>query len=389
MAPETENPLPVTVAAVIVTATVPVDVSVTVCVVAVFTLTLPNPMLPALTPSVAVPDPSCNEKVVAVPPALAVNVAVCPVLTDDTVAVKLPVVAPAATVMLAGTVTAELLLTRPTTNPPLAAAALSVTVQLSVPAPVIVPLVQVRPLNTGVPVPLKLIKVDVPLDELLVIVSEPEAAPATVGSNRTVSVAVWLPVKVIGNVTPETVKPVPAAEAALMVTPEVPPDERTKVCVAAVFTFTLPNDKLSELTFSAIDDAPSCTPKVSVTPFAEADKVTACATFTADTAAENVPLFWPLATVTAAGTTTAGLLLATLTANPPMAAAAFSVTVHVSVPAPVIDPLEQLSAVSAGTPVPLRVTAVDAPVEELLFKVSEPEAVPAAVGSNWTLSVTV
>jgi hypothetical protein len=185
------------------------------------------------------------------------------------------------------------------------------------------------------------------------------------------------------------VKPVPATEAALIVTPEVPPDDRTKVSVAAVFTFTLPNDKLSELTFSAIAATPNCTPKVSVTPFAEADKVTACATFTAFTVAGYVALFWPLATVTLAGTATAGLLLLRLTARPPLAAAAFSVTVHVSVPAPVIDPLEQLSAVSAGTPVPLRLTAVDAPVEELLLSVSEPEAVPAAVGSNCTLSVTV
>jgi len=303
--------------------------------------------------------------------------------------VKFAVVAPGATLTLAGTVTAELLLVRLTAKPPVAAAAFSVTVQLSVLAPAIVLLVQVRPLNTGVPVPLRLIEVDVPLEELLVIVSEPEAAPATVGSNCTVSVAVWLPVKVIGNVTPETVKPVPATEAALMVTPEVPPDDRIKVCVAAVFTFTLPNDKLSELTFSAIDDAPSCTPKVSVTPFAETDKVTACATFTADTVAENVALLAPPATVTIAGTTIAELLLAKLTASPPLAAAAFSVTVHVSVPAPVIDPLEQLSAVSTGIPVPLRLTAVDAPVEELLLRVSEPEAVPAAVGSNWTLSVTV
>jgi hypothetical protein len=58
VAPDTENPLPATVAALIVTAAVPVDDSVKVCVVAVFTLTLPNPMLPALTPSVTVPDPS-------------------------------------------------------------------------------------------------------------------------------------------------------------------------------------------------------------------------------------------------------------------------------------------------------------------------------------------
>ncbi len=105
-------------------------------------------------------------------------------------AVKLPVVAPDATVTLAGTVTAELLLARLTANPPLAAAVFKVTVQLSLPAPVIVPLVQVRALNTGTPVPLKLIRVDVPLAELLVRVSWPVDAPAVLGSNWTVSVAV-------------------------------------------------------------------------------------------------------------------------------------------------------------------------------------------------------
>jgi hypothetical protein len=80
-------------------------------------------------------------------------------------------VAPGATVTVAGTVTAELLLARLTANPPLAAATFSVTVQLSVPAPVIDPLVQLSPLNTGTPVPLRLIKVEVPLKELLVNVS--------------------------------------------------------------------------------------------------------------------------------------------------------------------------------------------------------------------------
>jgi hypothetical protein len=112
------------------------------------------------------------------------------VLTEVTVAVKLPVVDPAATVTEAGTVTAVLLLARLTANPPLAAATFSVTVQLSVPAPVIDPLVQLSPLNTGTPVPLRLITVEVPLDELLVRVNEPLAAPAIVGSNCTVSVAV-------------------------------------------------------------------------------------------------------------------------------------------------------------------------------------------------------
>jgi hypothetical protein len=112
------------------------------------------------------------------------------VLTEVTVAVKLPVVDPAATVTEAGTVTAVLLLARLTATPPLAAATFSVTVQLSVPAPVIDPLVQLSPLNTGTPVPLRLITVEVPLDELLVRVNEPLAAPAIVGSNCTVSVAV-------------------------------------------------------------------------------------------------------------------------------------------------------------------------------------------------------
>jgi len=49
------------------------------------------------------------------------------------VAVKVPVVAPAATVTLPGTVTLELLLDKPTLAPPVGAAALSVTVQLEAP----------------------------------------------------------------------------------------------------------------------------------------------------------------------------------------------------------------------------------------------------------------
>jgi len=123
-------------------------------------------------------------------PALAVSVAVCAVLTAVTVAVKLALVAPAATVTVAGTVTAELLLARFTAKPPVAAATLTVTVQLSVPAPVIEPFVQLSPVSTGTPVPLNATVVVVPVDELLVSVNDPLAAPATVGSNCTVSVAV-------------------------------------------------------------------------------------------------------------------------------------------------------------------------------------------------------
>lgn len=149
VAPETVKPAPVTAAAAIVTAEVPVDDSVNVCVVGVFTFTLPNPMLPALTTSVGVPLPNSSAKICDTPAELAVRVTVCEVLTEETVAMKLAAVAPAATVTVAGTVTAELLLARLTIKPPLPAAALSVTVQLSVPAPVIDPFVQIRELSVG------------------------------------------------------------------------------------------------------------------------------------------------------------------------------------------------------------------------------------------------
>ena len=76
-----------------------------------------------------------------VPPALAVKVAVWVELTTATVAVNDALVTPAATVTEAGTVTAALLLAKLTVNPPVPAAAVSVTVQASLPALVIDPFV--------------------------------------------------------------------------------------------------------------------------------------------------------------------------------------------------------------------------------------------------------
>ena len=103
---------------------------------------------------------------------------------------KVAELAPAGTVNEAGIVTALLLLARLTENPPEAAAAFSVAIQLSVPDPVIELFAQLRPDNTGTPAPLRLIKVEVPLEELLVMVNEPETAPAAVGSNSMLRVAV-------------------------------------------------------------------------------------------------------------------------------------------------------------------------------------------------------
>jgi hypothetical protein len=92
---------------------------------------------------------SCRPKFSVTPPWLAVSVTICAVLTAAMVDVKLALVAPAATVTDAGTVTAPLLLARLTPNPPLGAASFKVIEQLSVPAPVIDERLQLSPLNTG------------------------------------------------------------------------------------------------------------------------------------------------------------------------------------------------------------------------------------------------
>lgn len=89
--------------------------------------------------SFGVPPPwafNCNANVSTTPPALAVSVTLWADVTATAVAVKLALLAPAGTVTEVGTVTALLLLVILTTNPTEVAVPLSVTVQLSAPAPV-------------------------------------------------------------------------------------------------------------------------------------------------------------------------------------------------------------------------------------------------------------
>ena len=152
MAEETVKPEPVMVSALTVTAAVPVEEKVTDCVAGELRATPPKAMLATSALSVG-PDPdvdadveapSCRAKLFVTPFELAVNIAVCAVVTDVVEALKLAVLAPAATVTEAGTVTAEMLLARLIVAPPLGAAALSATVQVSVPAPVIDPLTQLN-----------------------------------------------------------------------------------------------------------------------------------------------------------------------------------------------------------------------------------------------------
>lgn len=137
----------------------PVELKVTPFVDRVLTTTRPKEMLVVLRPRVGVAGPSCRLKVSETPPAVAVRVAVCEALTVDTFAAKPMLAAFAGTVTVAGTLTAASLLDRLTLIPPLDTFELSITVQASVPAPVIDPLLQESPLNVGVacaaPVPLR------------------------------------------------------------------------------------------------------------------------------------------------------------------------------------------------------------------------------------------
>jgi hypothetical protein len=308
------------------------------------------------------------------------------VLTEETVAAKLAVEAPAATVTVDGIVTSELLLERFTVNPPLAAAAFNVTVQLSVPEPTIDELAQLSPVNTGTPVPLRLTAVDDPASELLVNVIWPVAEPAAVGLNCTLSVAVWPGASVTGRPSPEMEKLLPNSAAALTVTGAVPVEDRVSGCVTAEFTGTLPKARLEALIPSVGIAAPSCRSNASATPPTLAVNVAACTEVTGETFAVNWALVEPAAMVTEAGTTTALLLLVRLTPRP-LSAAAFSVTLQLSVPAPVIAPLAQVSPLSTGTPMPLRATEAEDPFAALLVTVNWPVAAPDDAGSNLMVNV--
>lgn len=391
--PEIENPAPDNVAELMLTAALPVELNVSVCEVDVLTATLPNEMLVALTARVGEEAFSCRPKVSETLPALAVNVSACAVRTAETVAENPALAAPAGTVTVAGTVTAELLLARFTVNPPPAAAVFSVTVQPSVPDPVMDALPQDSADRTGTPVPLTSITAEAPLEPSLAIVNCPVVTPAAVGVNCTFSVADWPGLRETGRAAPETVKPAPVTVAESMVTAAAPVEVKVTDCAACA-----PTEILPKLTLAALMVSPGLATLTSRAKFAEmppavAVSVTACGPLTADTVAEKLALVAPAATVTDDGTLTSELLLARFTRKPPLGAAVFNVTVHVSVPEPMIEPLLQASELSAGAgvfterPVPLRVITSVPLVAESLVTVNSPFAAPEVDGLNCTLTL--
>ena len=185
---------------------------------------------------------------------------------------------------------------------------------------------------------------------------------------------------------PVTLRPDPANDAALTVTDEVPLDVRSNVCVADEFTDTLPNAMLVALIVSVGTEAPNWIANVFEVPPELAVKVAVWAVLTAVIFAINVAVIVAADTVTEAGTVTALLLLERFTTSPPRGADAFRVRVQLSDPAPVIELVVQLRALTIGMPVPLRgITEVPAG-EELLVIVNCPLDRPAMVGLNCTVS---
>jgi hypothetical protein len=348
--PGSENPVPVTDTPLMVTAAVPEEVTVTVLVVAVFSGSVPNATLVALSFIAGVPDAlSCKANVFDTPPAVAVSVAVCAVLTAEAVAVNAALEAPAATVTEAGTVTALLLLARLTVTA-LAAATVRVTVQASVPAPVSVPLLQETALNAAAACPVPLSAIVAVLDALLLIVTVPLTAPVAVGSKPIVSVAVWFGFRVIGKLLPGSENPVPVTDTPLMVTAAVPEEVTVTVLVVAVFSGSVPNATLVALSFIAgVPDGFSCNVYVSDTLSDIAVRVTVCAAVTPDTFAVNAPLCSFADMYKSAGTFTAVLLLVSVTFRL-LFVLRLIVTVQVSVPDPLNELVLQDNPVSCAAP---------------------------------------
>ena len=241
------KPEPVRAAELTVTDAAPLELRTTVRVVGVFNATLPNATLVVLKPSVGTVAFSCKAKVSLMPPALAPSVTAVAVVTDDAVAVNVALVAPAATVTEAGTVTAELLLDKLTVIPLPPAAVLSATVQESVPEPTMDALTQDNALNAAVavadvPVPLRAITTVLLVEEVLATVICPVAAPVATGLNCTSKSKVPPAGTVMGRAAwPLRAKPCPLTLSWVIWTGPESPLLKVTVPFEVLPTVTLPN----------------------------------------------------------------------------------------------------------------------------------------------------
>ena len=194
-------------------------------------------------------DPlSLMDVILVVDPCEAVRVTLCDVLTAATVAVNGALFAPEGTVTDPGTAIALLLLARLTTNPVLGATAVKVTVQLSIPAPLIEVLEQRRPESEAVPefdpFPCSLIVLDdfdVVLEVLMVVrLTVPVESTAVLGSYWTFTDRLCPARRVAGNLVELTVNAPVEPLRSTICTLELPEFVMEMSFAATVPTFTSP-----------------------------------------------------------------------------------------------------------------------------------------------------
>ena len=236
-----------------------------------------------------------------------------------------------------------------------------------------------------------------PVEELLLIVICPLAAPVAVGKNWTCNVTDWVGLSVAGRLPLTIVKPAPVIAAEVTVTGDVPVDVNVNDFVVDVFTVTLPKFRAASLTANCGLVAVVLVPLKITTVVAPVEDLL-------------LIVIWPLAAPALVGSNctwsvsdcvgfrVAGRLFPMIVNPAPVIAAEFTVTGDVPVDVNVNDcvvgvftvtlPKLRVAALrvncglDAATLVPLRVTCAVDPLDELLLIVTCPLAVPTAVGSN-------
>jgi len=262
--------------------------------------------------------------VLVVPPYEADRVTGVAAVTALVVTVNVALVAPAATVTLAGTAAADELLERATTAPPLGAAPLSATVPVDCAPPFTVVGLRVTEDSATAPAGLTVSKV--------VTVVPPYEAEMVTGVAAVTALVVTVNVALVAPAAIVTLAGTAAADALLERVTTAPP------LGAAPLSVTVPVDGAPPFTvagLSATEDSATAvagftvSEAVFVVPPYEAEMVTGVAAVTALVVAVNVALVAPAATVTLAGTAAADALLERATTAPPLGAAPLSVTVPV------------------------------------------------------------
>ncbi|MBN9662325.1 MAG: hypothetical protein J0H49_29270 [Acidobacteria bacterium] len=293
-----------------------------------------------------------REAVLVVPLAVAVTATAVLVVTEAAVTVKVPEVAPAATVMEAGVVSAVLLSERVTCWPPAGAATERVTVQVAELPEGREAGEHERVLGMSGAVTVTEAVLEVPLaaavmttavlevTEAAVAEKEAEVAPAGTVTEAGMVRAALLSERVTNW------PPVGAAPESVTVQEEDPPELMEA------------GEHESEL---GTGRAVTVTVEVLEVPLAVAVTTTAVLAVTEAAVTEKAAEVAPPATVTEAGVERAALLSERVTSCPPMGAAAERVTVQVAVLPEEMEAGKQVRVLGAGRAVSVREAVLDVP----------------------------